>query len=383
MAGAGAGTAWKKGMKIGLDGRMLTLKLSGIGRYSLNLCQGLSRLAAAPEIEILPSVQAEVPAGVSRSPRYISENALWRACFSIPAWAKDRRLDLYHATNYGAGPLRPMPVPWILTIHDLFPITHPEFFPRYFSYRAAWLLRRHISRADWLISDSRFTAEEMAALLGADRQKISVVHCGIDLEFWTPKDPGLEKQVLESHGLKGPYLLFVGVLNPRKNLLGLLKAFNQLVLENQHLDHRLVLAGASYYKADELLKFVRENRLQDKVIFTGFVRDESLPALYRGATAFVFPSFFEGFGFPALEAQAAGTPVIASNTSSIPEVCSPSTILVDPQKPEEIAQAIHRVLNDSSLRSRMISQGMAFSRKLNWQTTAAETLSVYKKLLSR
>ena len=368
--------------KIGLDGRMMTLKISGIGRYSIHIFQGLSKLDDGPELFIYPSLNSQISAGAPEKASFFSENALSRALFGLPAWIKEKKLDVYLAVNYGSAPLAGASVPWVLTVHDLAPIRHPEFCTRYFALSAGFLLRHNIPRAAHLISDSESTRQEMIDLLKVDPGRISVVHLAVDERFQLPPNPEQEKRICKGLGLDWPYILYVGALVPRKNIPGLLQAYELLIKQGLDHDHRLVLAGAKVGTSNFLFDYVRDHNLSDKAVFLGFVPDEYLPALYRGATAFVYPSFYEGFGYPVLESLCCGTPVITSKSSSLSEVAGPSSLLIDPRSPDEITQAISRVISDSSLRVKMSHEGKSWSENFNWRKTAHETLSVLKKAAS-
>jgi len=368
--------------KVGLDGKILTLKNSGIGRYSLQLCQWLSRLEDAPEIAIYPSLKSEInPPAKGRCPA-LSENYLFRGIFSISRWAQSEKLDLYHCLNYYSGPLVSISAPWLLNIYDLSPLRRPEFYGSYFAAQARFLLPHHARRADHIITVSQSSRAEIIEFLSVDRDRISVIYPAPDDKFIQAGNSIREKEIRSGYGLDWPYLLFVGVLHPRKNLAGLIRAFAKILEERADEDHRLVLAGPCGWKSEALFSYVREHNLERRVIYLGFVPDEHLPALYRGATALVYPSFYEGFGYPVLEALACGTPAIASNSSSLPEAAGPGALLVDPHFPDQLVNAIKRMISDSCLRQEISRKGREWSRNFNWEKTAAETLSVYKKVLS-
>jgi len=361
---------------------MLTLRLTGIGRYSLQIVKWLSRLQNAPETEVYGSIKSEPGVMASGRKSIFSENRLYRALFGVPKWAREKKLDLYHATNYGSAPLVSMSIPWVLTVHDLSPLTVPEFYGRYFSLRAGFLLRHNISRASHIIAVSNLARKDTIEAFGMEPSRITTIHLALDEGMWWPGDAEKDKEIRANYGLNRPYLLFVGALNPRKNVLGLVRAYHQVLKEGKSEDHRLALAGPRGWKSKENFDYVKENKLTDRVIALGFVPGPDLPAIYRGATAFVYPSFYESFAYPVLEALTAGVPVITSNTSNIPEVAGPCSILVNPHSPQELTAAIVRVLESSSLRETMSREGREWSKNFSWEKTASQTLSVYKKVLS-
>ena len=219
-----------------------------------------------------------------------------------------------------------------------------------------------------------------AILFGIPEEKIQVIYNGVAAHFSQIEDKGAIEQVLKKYGIDGNYILFVGKLEARKNLAGLIEAF-RLFKKESKLEHKMVLVGSLGWKAEEILEKLDEYGLQEDVVRLGYVCDEDLPFLMNGADVFLYPSLYEGFGIPALEAMACGTPVVASNTTSLPEVVGDTGLLVDPTSPGEIAEALTRILVDSALRKTLIVKGIERAASFTWRHAAEQTLRLYQEML--
>jgi glycosyltransferase involved in cell wall biosynthesis len=266
----------------------------------------------------------------------------------------------------------------VATIHDLGFLRVPATFSRFFVLRSTVLVRRTARRADRVITGSAFSREDLIAEYGLDPRKISVIPYGIDPEFFAAEEiPTAEAdRVLARLGIRKPYILSVGRLNPRKNLPALARAFDRLK-KTTGLPHRLVLAGPADYRTPETVASL--SGIVPEIHFAGFVPGPDLPVLYREAEIFVYPSLFEGGGLPALEAMAAGTPVIASKTSSLPEMVGDAGILVDPESVDDIARALVRLATDPELRGTLREKGRERARTMTWENAARATLRAYEE----
>jgi len=367
-------------MRIGLDGRMMTLRLAGIGRYAIQNYQWLSRLERGPELEVYPSRQAEVGPRKGSGKSILSENRLYRSICGLPGWARRKKIDLYHATNYGSAPLGAMPVPWVLTVHDLLPLENSEYHDIFFSARTRFLMRHNIPRADHILAVSARAYQSAKEILKIDPGKMTLVPLAIDEELWWPPRED-DSQVRASYGLDWPYLLCVGTLNPRKNFLGVLRAFKRVLSEKKDDNHRVVLAGNLGWKSETILDYLRQNNLGDKVRILGHVPGHDLPAIYRGATALVHPSFYESFAYPVLEAYGARVPTITSRIPLLPESVGDCSLLVDPLAEDELAHALAEVINNPGLREKLIKGGQERCAKFSWKETAARTVAAYQKVM--
>ncbi len=281
--------------------------------------------------------------------------------------------DLVHAPVF-VGPLI-APCPMVATIHDLSFIRYPHLFRRANRLYLTLMTRLSARRAQRLIAVSEHTARESAQLLGVPQDRITVVYHGVDSTF-RPLPADEVAAFREHRGLPESFVLFVGTLEPRKNLTRLMEAF-------AHLDcgrTALVLAGGKGWLYDELFSSIEALGLEQSVLFPGYVPNEELPLWYNAATAFAYPSLYEGFGMPVTEAQACGTPVLTSSTTSLPEAAGEAALLVDPQDTEAIAAGLEQLLNDKGLRKSLRERGLAHARTFTWSRTARETVQVYRQV---
>lgn len=258
-------------------------------------------------------------------------------------------------------------VPAVVTVHDLgylrFPGSHPLIDRLYLD----WSTRHSARAARCVIAVSQATADDLIELNGVPRQKIRVVHSGVDEAMEAVPLP-------ERFAIPGPYILHVGSLHPRKNLARLVEAF--ALVKDTLGDLRLVLAGRPGWGYDRLLERIDELGLAGRVILPGYVSDEERSVLYRGARVYAFPSLYEGFGFPVLEAMAYGVPVVCSNTSSLPELVGDAALTVDPLDVQGLAEAVKRLLVDETLRRDLVQRGFRRVELFSWETCARSTLNV-------
>jgi glycosyltransferase involved in cell wall biosynthesis len=241
-----------------------------------------------------------------------------------------------------------------------------------------------VERADLILADSENTKDDLVELLGVPRSKVKVIYPGVDERFRPIKDELALNDVRERYELPSRFILSLGTLEPRKNLVRLIEAFSLLSLLSPFpfpfSPLSLVIAGGKGWLYEDIFRKVEELGLGERVVFTGFVSDADLPVIYNLAELFVFPSLYEGFGLPVLEAMACGTPVVTSNSSSLPEVVGEAGLMVDPMDVEGLAEAMWRALSDHPLRERMIRSGMRRARGFTWEKSAEELLSLYKEL---
>ena len=256
------------------------------------------------------------------------------------------------------------PVPAMVTVHDLgfrhFPETHTAFQRWYLNATT----RRHVRTAQHIIADSTATATDLHNIYGAQLAQISVIHLGLSPSFSQVANP---QSTLKKYGIETDYLLYIGTLQPRKNIGRIVSAFRQIADEFPHVS--LVLAGGKGWLFDQIAAEIAHLKLQNRIILPGYIPEVDKAALLSGATAFVFPSLYEGFGLPALEAMACGTPVLTSNTSSMPEVAGNAAVFVSPTDTGEISQGMRKLLTDSNLRTTLIQRGFRQAKKFSWDVT--------------
>jgi glycosyltransferase involved in cell wall biosynthesis len=273
----------------------------------------------------------------------------------------------------------------VVTIHDLGYHYHPETHTLFQNLYLRWSTRYNARTATRVLADSEATRCDLIHYYGIPKDKIVVVYPGRDETLAPVTDPVALAAVRARYELSSPYLLYVGTLHPRKNLVRLVQAFASTVQSETERslpagsNLQLVLAGQKGWLYDDIFAQVRKLGIADRVILTGYVPDSDLPALLSGALAFVFPSLYEGFGLPVLEAMACGTPVICSNASSLPEVAGDAALLVDPLDLHELAGAIHRIITDKDLRRLLVAKGFEQVERFSWHRCAQEALQVLEE----
>ncbi|MDF1512256.1 MAG: glycosyltransferase family 1 protein [Anaerolineae bacterium] len=284
---------------------------------------------------------------------------------------------LFHATEHLLIPLRG--VPTILTIHDLIFRMMPEHHKvlnRWYLNLALPLFSR---RADHIVVVSEATRKAVMQVYKVNSEKISVIPEAAAPRF-KPQSPEVVETIKQRYQLPEKYLLYVGTIEPRKNLLRLLKVWEKLYTIKEVPP--LVIVGSRGWLSEDFFAALEASPVRNGALLTGYVRDADLPALYAGATAFVFPSLYEGFGLPPLEAMACGTPVVCSNTSSLPEVVGDAALLFDPTDELALADALMRITQNAELRGTLREQGLEQAGKFSWERTAKETMDVYQHILS-
>jgi len=280
--------------------------------------------------------------------------------------------DLVHAVSLGYPVATRRPL--VVTVHDLGPLTQPQ----YFSNTRPWVMRRSLDQAlahaARIICVSRSTADELLSYAGRElASRVDVVHEGVSAMF-TPGKPDGELSGLDVPPAGVPYILCTGKISPRKNIAGVLRAFASITTD---IPHHLVMAGGDGWEVREVHELAKEKTLHGRLHFTGFVSDAQLRALYAGASLFVHPSLYEGFGLTILEAMACGCPVVTSNRSSLPEVAGDAALLVDPDRPAAIASAMSQVCLDTSAATDLRARGERHAARFTWSRCATETAQVY------
>jgi glycosyltransferase involved in cell wall biosynthesis len=380
-------------MTIYLDISAAVHRRAGLGRYAESLARAL--LSQSPNLPISQSPNLaffynreagiEPLAGLEHIPaRTVSLGYKpWR----MAVWAGQlagvgfNRLipgaELFHAAEHLLLPLRG--VPTVLTVHDLIFRRYPQHHKPLNRWYLNLTLPLYCRRADHIIAVSEQTKRDVMAAYGVPADKISVIYEAADARF-QPQPAEAVTEVRARYRLPDRYLLFVGTIEPRKNLGRVLAAFERLHAER--LMDALVIVGKRGWLYDDFFAQLERSPVKHAVIFPGFVPDADLPAVYAGAQALAFPSEFEGFGLPVLEAMACGAPVVCSNTSSLPEVAGAAALLVDPADTDAITAALRRVASDADLAADLARRGVAQAARFSWQRAAAETLAVYQRVAS-
>jgi glycosyltransferase involved in cell wall biosynthesis len=286
-----------------------------------------------------------------------------------------RGLDVVHLSE-GPVPLY-QPPKALATVYDILPVLYPQMFARKARVYYRKALSLGVGKLRSVAATSEQSKRDLVDHLSVDPARISVIPLGVASRFQPLKDARLLQEARERYGLPQKFILYVGTIEPRKNLVRLIRAFR--ILRRRGLPHSLVLAGGKGWLSDDVFAEAGREE-QDAVVFTGFVRDEDLPALYNAADVFAYPSLYEGFGIPPLEAMASGIPVVCSNRSSLPEVAGDAALLVNPEDEQEIASALEETIRNHKLRGRLQRAGLERSSLFSWENTARQTLSLYESL---
>lgn len=361
-------------MLIGIDASRTTAGMrTGTENYSLNLIRELLAIGTSHTWRLYYNAVPQsgltserVQARVIPSPRLWTHVRLSWEMLSRPP-------DLLFVPSHVLPVIHPKRS--VVTVHDLGFLYHPgaHTLPQYLYLR--WSTRHNARSATRVLADSQATRQDLIRHYGIPSEKIVVVYPGRDPNLVPVTDPDRLHATRSRYNLCESYLLYVGTLHPRKNLVRLVRAFAARVV-GKHPEVQLVLAGKKGWRSDEILGEVRRLDLADRVVLTGYVPDDDLPALMSGAMAFVFPSLYEGFGLPVLEAMACGTPVLCSRVSSLPEVVGGAALLVDPLDADGLGEALARLVGDADLRRDLVIKGFQQLRHFSWRRCAEETLGV-------
>jgi glycosyltransferase involved in cell wall biosynthesis len=352
---------------------------AGVHRYIYQLLRHLGQADEALQYTVLLGegiLPPEVHLSTQRS-RWPTSRATIRIAWEqlIQPWTLSRiKADLAHGPLLVAPMLAPCPA--VVTIHDLSFIRYPQLFRPANRLYLTTMTRLSARRARRFIAVSAHTASESVKLLGIPKSRIDVVYHGVDPSF-RPLPVEQVESFRRKMNLPQRYVLCVGTLEPRKNHTRLVEAFARLCLR----DTKLVLAGGKGWLYDELFAKVKVLGMSDHIIFAGYVGNEDLPLWYNAATAFAYPSLYEGFGMPILEAQACGTPVMTSTASSLPEAAGDGALMVDADDVTAIAAGLERILTDEPLRGNLRERGLAHASQFTWAQTARETARVYRQTL--
>ena len=376
-------------MRIGIDYTSAARQRAGIGRYTRELVAALLPLKDAHQYTLFAAaggleddwrteVQRE---NVRVRTLPLSDDwlaRLWhRLRLPIPVEVVTGSLDVFYSPDFALPPTVGS-TRTLLTVHDLSFMYHPDaFVPSLLRYLER-VVPRSIARADLVLADSDHTRADLITLFDVSPELVKVIYPGVDSRFQPQPAPGERERLRERYGIGDePYVLSVGTLQPRKNYVHLIKGFIQFQAETG-TTAELLIAGGRGWLYDDIFA---EAQRRENVRLLGFVEDEDLPALYRGATLFAFTSLYEGFGLPVLEAMACATPVICSNTSSLPEVAGDSVLLVDPQNPDELTGAMIRAFSEEGLREEMVDRGLARAAGFTWERSARQLLGVIESFV--
>ncbi|MBU0494107.1 MAG: glycosyltransferase family 4 protein [Chloroflexi bacterium] len=373
-------------MRIGIDARLIYYRQAGIGQYTQSLIGGLARVCAPEDEFVILQHRKDTHAlrpGVKTPAANFRRRSTWTPChhrleqLALPLEIWPLKLDLLHSPDY-IPPFR-RNCRSVITVHDLAFLHYPEHLTGD-SLRYYGQIDRAVCDAEGIIAVSHSTQRDLMNLLGVPAHRVTVVHEAANQVF-RPLAVADLAPVRARYDLPEQFILFLGTIEPRKNLPTLIQAYRLLRLHGGPAVSPLVVAGAKGWLFDSVFALVEQLGLADHVLFTGSVPWSDVPAFYNLATVFCFPSLYEGFGLPPLEAMACGTPVVAADVSSIPEVVGDAGLLVDPNDAEALSEALGRVLQDEALRQDLHHRGLARAAEFSWDRAARETLAVYRQVM--
>jgi glycosyltransferase involved in cell wall biosynthesis len=377
-------------MRIGIDATPIT-NLSGTGYYTQKLIEFLGRADSDNRYIIFcPNGYAEhleYP-GMFDFPNFRvielkiespAAIALWRQ-FSLPSHIKKLGIDLFHFPAFIAA--LGIDIPTVITVHDLCFALFPEAFSALRGRYYRFIIPRSVRRCDAVIADSESTRKDIVEHLPVDSSRVGVIHLGVDpARFYHVGQEEERAQLRRLHDLPEDFILYVGVLEPRKNLPRLLRAFSQGVV-SKGLPQNLVIAGRKGWKYGDIFREVGALGLEGKVLFPGYIEPARLATLYSMARALAYPSLYEGFGLPCLEAMSCGTPVVTSDRSSLPELVDDCGLIVDPTSVDSIADALHDICSDDDRVRQLSARGIDRARHFSWLTTARKTVEIYERTMA-
>lgn len=364
-------------MRIAIDARKL--HDYGIGTYVRNLVRSLARIDHENEYVLLCK-PSDCPAVTALGDNFRavpepSGNYSVKEQWHMPITLRRVGADVFHAPHYVLPPM--LPCPAVVTIHDCIHLRFPDYLPNRFAYvYAKAFMTMAARRAARVLTVSEASKRDILGYLRVPAAKVEVIYNGLDHRFSHAPDTAEVERVRQRFQLTDPFLLYAGNIKPHKNVDRVIEAFARLK-KRGHASLRLLIIGDEISKSPQLRRAVHRLQLHHQVRFLGFVPNEMLAVLYRLADVFVFPSLYEGFGLPPLEAMASGTPVVTSNVSSLPEVVGDAALLVDPRDAEAIAGAVERILEDPALRRSLIQKGLVRSREFSWERAARRIRDVY------
>ena len=367
--------------RIAIDTSIIHVNNTGIGNYVKKLCQHLPAGDSAMEFDFIstPWITKGKMNGVSLKLENFYRDVVWTH-YALPRKIKTDDYDLLHSPSF-SSPLSSK-CPMVTTFHDMTPIIFPDFFKPWHRRHAKYMLKRVARENEMIIAVSQNTKNDLIRLFNIEAHKIKVIYPGVNSTFLRPVSSSKLQNVLKQYNLhEKKYILYVGTLEPRKNIVTLLHTFSNLLLRNK-IDLTLVLVGGKGWYFEEIFTKIQHLNLVNRVFVADYVPARHLPYIYHGAQLFVFPSLYEGFGFPPLEAMACGTPVCVSNVSSLPEVVGEAGILIDDWNSDRTMHEILKLITDNEYNRYYSEQGMARAAKFSWDHCISETLNLYKTILS-
>jgi glycosyltransferase involved in cell wall biosynthesis len=369
-------------LRIAIDAHSVGTGLGGNESYATNLIEALAQIDTVNSYTLYVTQREAAERFSNRWPNFVVRSTLphtplLRIPLTLTSELRKNPVDVLHV-QFTAPPFAPCPV--IVSIHDLSFEHLPQTFKRRSRTQLRLTVRRSARKAAQVLALSEHARSDIISTYGISSEKVTAIPLAAPAHFGPVTDETELQRIRQTYGIQSDYILSVGSIQPRKNLSRLISAYSSLRhAQPEGKLPQLVLVGKCAWLYDETLRTIKELGLSNSVTMTGYVPEVDLPALYSGALCFVYPSYFEGFGLPPLEAMKCGTPVIVGNRTSLPEVVGDAAMLVNPFDVDDIASAMGKVIGDSSLRSQLRFKGLERSRLFDWRETARQTLAVYKK----
>lgn len=373
-------------MRIGIDGRAAKwYRGTGIGTYTYQLIKCLNNIDSINNyLLFMPEnfkgdIWLKKNFKLNNAPQNDKIN-FWEEII-IPNIIKNNKIDLYHVPQNGVGLPIDKNCRFIITLHDVIPYRMPETVSSRYLKIFSEYIPKIVPLCDGIITVSNFSKKDIVKSFNFPEDKIYVTHLASE-DIYKPMDKRISRYVARKYySITEDYILYVGGFSPRKNILGLIDSFSKLITSYKK-PLFLVIAGkkgASYAIYKERTEKLN---ISDKVLFPGFISIEHLPYIYNAAELFVYPSFYEGFGLPPIEAMACGIPVITSNTTSLPEVVGKGALLIDPLNRDDLCEAMLKVLSDNTLKNKLIYSGIKRASELSWKKTIRNTINIYNKIMN-
>ncbi|OPJ63381.1 glycosyltransferase family 4 protein [Clostridium oryzae] len=370
-------------MRIGLDGRAAKwYRGTGIGNYTYQLISAINSIDNCNDYLLFAPEDSDLDINFSKhfTVRNITENNtdnFWDS-INIPNILLNNEVEIYHIPQNGIGMPNSKECPFIITLHDIIPYRLPDTVGK--SYLKIFLEQMPdiIERCDGIITVSEYSKNDIIEEFNFPRDKIFVTYLAAE-SIYKPIDKNKSRDIIKHlYGIDYPFILYVGGFSPRKNIVGLIEAFSKFSVKNS--EFKLVIAGKKGISHTLYKEKAEALGIEDKVVFPGFISMEHLPYLYNASDLFVYPSFYEGFGLPPIEAMSCGVPVVTSNTTSIPEIVGDNAFLINPSDIDQLSSALDVMINDEIIRKDFISRGIKRAGELSWYNTAVQTLSAYKSI---
>ncbi|MCT8975770.1 glycosyltransferase family 4 protein [Clostridium sp. CX1] len=372
-------------MKIGIDGRAAKwYRGTGIGTYTYQLINCLNRIDTINKYLLFMPENCKHDMSLKGN-FYLnnitegSSSSFWDEV-NIPNILKDKNIQLYHVPQNGVGLPIDKNCRFVITLHDIIPYKMPETVSDRYLEIFSKEIPKIVSNCDGIITVSNYSKKDIIEAFNFPENKVYVTHLASE-DIYKPLDKTVSKYIAKRYySIDGDFILYVGGFSPRKNIIGLIESFSKLV-STYKKDIKLVIAGKKGKSYDIYKSRADELHISDKVLFPGFISIEHLPYIYNASKLFVYPSFYEGFGLPPIEAMSCGVPVIASNITSVPEVVGDGGLLINPKDIDNLCNAMFRILSDDLLREKLISAGLTKASGLSWEKTAKDTIGIYNKII--